>query len=87
MSNKPLRQTMPATAAFIDDLRAAFGADTINPAIKAGIDGQPTFWAQENGQEIGTKPIYSPERSVKVSDMQLSPKNATAPHHASRKGK
>jgi len=53
---KPLRQTMPTVAAWIDELREAFGADQINPSIKAGMDGQPTFWAEENGQQVGTKP-------------------------------
>ena len=54
-TNKPLRLAMPRTAAFIDALREAFGARQIAAAIKAGIDGQPTFWARENGQEIGTR--------------------------------
>ena len=53
--SKPLRQAMPTVAGWIDDLRAAFGADTINAAIRAGLDGQPTFYARENGAEIGTK--------------------------------
>lgn len=52
--SQSLRQQMPAVATWIDDLRQAFGADQINPAIKAGIDGQPTFWAKENGIEVGT---------------------------------
>lgn len=51
---KPLRQAMPGTAAMIDSLRAAFGAGMIDAAIRAGIDGQPTFWARENGHEVGT---------------------------------
>lgn len=53
-NNKPLRQTMPTVAGWIDDLRAAFGPEMINAAIRAGIDGQPTFHAKENGQSIGT---------------------------------
>lgn len=52
---KPLRLSMPVTSAWIDALRAAFGAPQIDAAIKAGIDGQPTFFAAENGQEIGTR--------------------------------
>ena len=63
---KPLRQTMPTVAGWIDALRAAFGPDMINAAIRAGIDGQPTFHAKENGQSIGTP--RPPE------------KNATAAH-------
>jgi hypothetical protein len=63
-SEKPqnLREAMPETTAFIDALRAAFGADAINPSIKAGMNGQPTFWAQENGIEVGTR---APEGAVK----------------------
>ena len=46
---------MPTVAGWIDDLRAAFGAETINAAIRAGLDGQPTFYAEENGRAVGTK--------------------------------
>ncbi len=53
--SKPLRLAMPKTAEFIDALRAAYGAATIDSAIRAGIDGQPTFWAAEAGHEIGTR--------------------------------
>ncbi len=53
--SKPLRLAMPHTAGFIDALREAFGAPQIDQAIRAGIDGQPTFWACENGREIGTR--------------------------------
>lgn len=60
---KPLRQTMPTVAAFIDDLREAFGAQIINDSIRAGINGQPAFWARENGHEIGTRPT-DPAHSV-----------------------
>lgn len=63
---KPLRQTMPTVAAWIDAHRAAFGEADTNAAIKAGIDGQPTFWARENGQSVGTP--------------QPTHKNATAAH-------
>jgi hypothetical protein len=52
---KPLRETMPLCAGFIDEMRQAFGAAEINASIKAGIEGQPTFYASENGVEIGTK--------------------------------
>lgn len=60
---KPLRETMPTVAAIIDDLRDAFGADVINPSIKGGMAGVPTFYARENGQEIGT-PLDLTGRSV-----------------------
>ncbi len=51
---KPLRETMPTVAAIIDDLRAAFGPDAINPSIKGGMAGVPTFYASEKGHEVGT---------------------------------
>lgn len=35
-------------------MRDAFGPEMVNAAIRAGIDGQPTFHAKENGQAIGT---------------------------------
>ena len=77
---KPLRQSMPDTAAFIDAFRDAFGPDMINAAIKAGLDGQPTFYAKENGHEIGTRAPYSPEQAVALADISLGPFNpANAP--------
>lgn len=77
---KPLREAMPITAAFIDDLRDAFGADMINSAIRAGLDGQPTFWARENGREVGTRCPDAPARTVSMADINLGPINpANAP--------
>lgn len=47
---------MPQAAAFIDELRAVFGAEGIDAAIRAGLAGEPgRFWASENGIELGTK--------------------------------
>ena len=60
--SKPLRQTMPTVAGWIDQMRDAFGPEMINSAIRAGIDGQPTFVARENGQVIGT-----PNRAAKIA--------------------
>lgn len=75
-----LREAMPATAAFIDAMRDAFGADMIHAAIRAGLDGQPTFWARENGQEVGTRAIVDPARVVSAADIHLGPINpANAP--------
>ena len=72
---KPLREAMPATSAFIDNLREAFGADMINAAIRAGLDGQPTFWARENGREVGTRCPADPARTVSGLDIHLGPIN------------
>lgn len=47
---------MPQTAAFIDALREAFGADGIHASIRAGLRGEPGFfYARENGLEIGVR--------------------------------
>lgn len=54
MSKKSMRTEMPNTAAFIDALRDAFGADMINDQIRKGMKGEPTFYASENGHELGT---------------------------------
>jgi hypothetical protein len=50
-----LRDEMPECAAFIDWLRDTFGADQVDPSIKAGMSGIPNkFHATERGQAIGT---------------------------------
>lgn len=71
--SKPLRQAMPETAAFIDAMRGAFGAEQINAVIRAGMDGQPMFWARENGNEVGTPPEDDSGRSVSLSEIDLKP--------------
>lgn len=74
-----LRTEMPTVAGWIDDLRAAFGAEQINAAIRAGIDGQPTFWASENGRAVGTK---SSGVWVSLSETWIASPGATV--HAGR---
>ena len=49
-----LREKMPCTSAWVDELRTAFGEDEINQAIRKGMAGKQTFHARENGFEIGT---------------------------------
>lgn len=71
ISNKPLRVAMPKVAAFIDDMRAAFGAEGINASIKGGMSGVPTFYARENGQEVGTKLDLSRMKCVSGADLVL----------------
>ena len=48
---------MPACAAFVDDLRAAFGAEEINNVIKRGLrpDAKPEHRVHfvEAGHELG----------------------------------
>ena len=47
---------MPGTTEFIDSMREAFGVEAVNPSIKGGLAGEGTFWAAENGVEIGSRP-------------------------------
>ena len=59
-----MREDMPTVAAWIDALRDAFGAAPVNDAIRAGMAGHSTFFAKENGHEVGTPIPYRPECSV-----------------------
>lgn len=49
-----MRKEMPDTAAFVDAMRAAFGADAIDASIRAGMRGETTFVATEAGRTVGT---------------------------------
>ncbi|MPW19743.1 hypothetical protein GCT13_23305 [Paraburkholderia sp. CNPSo 3157] len=50
----PVRKhPMPEIAAFVAELRRAFGDATIHDA--RGKAGEPTFFARENGLTVGTK--------------------------------
>lgn len=71
---KPLRKTMPWVTERIDECRAAFGADQIDPQIRAGMQGNNmAFYARENGQEVGTKPPDLSAISVKLSETIIGP--------------
>ena len=52
---KSLRDDMPLVAEFIDAAREVFGAAEINAQIKLGLSGHRTFWARENGIEVGSR--------------------------------
>jgi hypothetical protein len=45
---------MPTVAGWVDELRDGFDAVAVNAAIRAALDGQPTFFATEGGAEVGT---------------------------------
>lgn len=50
-----MRQAMPTVAGWIDELRAAFGAEAIDESIRAGLRGEPNrFCAREGAHELGT---------------------------------
>ncbi len=70
MAEKPLRHAMPTVAAWIDELRDAFGADGINAAIRTGVHGGTHFHARENGQQIGVAPVET-GRVVSTAQMVL----------------
>ena len=50
-----MRGVMPVTAAWVDRMRLAFGAEHIDGQIRKGMRGETTFWASENGHAVGTK--------------------------------
>lgn len=52
---KNMRLEMPDTAEAIDTLRNVFGLANVNQQIKHGMQGLPTFYATENGVEVGTQ--------------------------------
>lgn len=68
--HKPLRQAMPKTAAFVDALRAVFGAPAIDQAIRNGMAGGSDFFASEGGHTIGCQP--PPGASFSVDALQLA---------------
>jgi hypothetical protein len=54
MAVDSMREQMPVVAEWIDQMRTVFGARQINAVIRAGIGGQPVFYASENGHTVGT---------------------------------
>ena len=64
------REEMPICAAFIDDMREVFGAACIDQSIRNGMQGFATFYACENGHELGTK-ADEPRYVVTVAQMEL----------------
>ncbi len=54
MAKGSMREQMPVVTAWIDQMRAAFGAQHIDGVIKAGMRGEPVFFASENGHTVGT---------------------------------
>ena len=55
-----LKDEMPQTAAWVAALRAAFCETpeelaAFKAQIAAGMNGQPTFYASENGRVVGRK--------------------------------
>lgn len=63
---------MPVTAAFIDSMREAFGAEMINESIKDGIAGNGGFFASENSIEVGSRPREIAGKAVSSADIAKS---------------
>jgi hypothetical protein len=64
---------MPATAAFVDYLRAEFGAESVDPSIRAGLKGDATFCAEEAGHQLGTPATRpDPARLVSVGAFEMA---------------
>lgn len=55
MNKTNLREQMPVISAWVDSLRDVFGKESIEGQIRKGMKGEPTFWASENGNEVGTR--------------------------------
>ena len=73
MSQKTARSSMPLVTAWVDSLRAAFGADLIDGQIRAATrDGLPTFYASEDGHRIGV-PLPAGGVAISVADMVVIP--------------
>ena len=51
---EPVSHPMPEIAAFVAQMKSAFGEQEINEAIRRGKTGEPTFYAAENGHTVGT---------------------------------
>lgn len=54
MAKGSMREAMPMAAGFIDYLRREFGTEYIDGIIRAGMAGEPVFYASENGHTVGT---------------------------------
>jgi hypothetical protein len=53
----PVGHLMPEIAAFVAEMKAAFGECDIEEAIRRGKAGEPTFYASENGHSVGTSTL------------------------------
>lgn len=67
------RASMPTVAAWIDELRSAFGTDAIDGQIRAATrHGLPTFHAEEGGRRVGVPMPQAPEgKTVSAADMVI----------------
>lgn len=52
---KRLAEAMPSIAAWVASLRDVFGNEMMDDLIRRGRDGEPVFYARENGVTFGTR--------------------------------
>lgn len=50
-----LAESMPVISAWVADMRKAFGDAQMDDVIVRGRQGEPVFFASENGHSFGTK--------------------------------
>ncbi len=63
MTTKPgsLRDSLPEIAEWIDGLRAAFGREPVDEAIRRGMRGEDGFCVRRDGKVlVGTPLAYGP---------------------------
>lgn len=79
-----LRDQMPLTSIFIDEMRKAFGTEMVDNQIRRAKKGEPTFYAEENGHVFG---VQYTERGTVISgkDLMTQPKDETESKRAKRK--
>ncbi|MFM0166858.1 hypothetical protein PQR39_41350, partial [Paraburkholderia sediminicola] len=63
----PVSHPMPEIAAFVADMKSAFGEQEIDEAIRRGKAGEPTFFACEDGRAVGTASPVT-ENAWRVTD-------------------
>ncbi len=59
---------MPKTAALVASLRSAFGA-TVDEAVARGKARVPTFFARENGHDVGTPSVEEQNKWTAGTDV------------------
>ena len=81
-----LRSEMPATAAWIDALRAAFGKEGIDAAQRAGRDGVPGQFCirAHDGRVIYGTPAMPGRVEIRGADMVIESKTRK-PDNAARR--
>ena len=88
MSNGNMREQMPITAAWIDELRRVFGREYIDQQIRRGLKGDGVFQATENGHEIGRAPVCGVliGRDARGNSINLDEPNAPPEPYLRRMG-